>query len=94
MPFVRLTLARGRSLEDRRAMAESVQQALVETAGVPADVASFTGRDGARIVEPGALELRLGGSAGDIRLTAEVTLTGPIRTVDHRRRLHCDDGVT
>ena len=37
MPFVRLTLARGRSLEDRRAMAESVQQALVETAGVPAD---------------------------------------------------------
>jgi phenylpyruvate tautomerase PptA (4-oxalocrotonate tautomerase family) len=37
MPFVRITLARGRSLEDRRAMAESVQQALVETAGVPAD---------------------------------------------------------
>ncbi|PYQ54781.1 MAG: tautomerase family protein [Acidobacteria bacterium] len=37
MPFVRLTLAQGRSTEDRRAMAESVQQALVETAGVPAD---------------------------------------------------------
>ena len=37
MPFVRLTLARGRSTEDRRAMAESVQQALVETAGVPAN---------------------------------------------------------
>src|SRR4029078_8517255 len=37
MPFVRITLAEGRSLEDRRAMAESVQQALVETAGVPAD---------------------------------------------------------
>ena len=37
MPFVRLTLAEGRSTEDRRAMAESVQQALVETAGVPAD---------------------------------------------------------
>jgi 4-oxalocrotonate tautomerase len=37
MPFVRLTLAEGRSVEDRRAMAESVQQALVETAGVPAD---------------------------------------------------------
>jgi 4-oxalocrotonate tautomerase len=36
MPFVRLTLAHGRSTEDRRAMAESVQQALVETAGVPA----------------------------------------------------------
>jgi len=37
MPFVRLTLAEGRSSEDRRAMAEAVQQALVETAGVPAD---------------------------------------------------------
>lgn len=37
MPFVRLTLAQGRSTEDRRAMAESVQQALVETAGVPAN---------------------------------------------------------
>jgi 4-oxalocrotonate tautomerase len=37
MPFVRLTLAQGRSTEDRRAMAESVHQALVETAGVPAD---------------------------------------------------------
>ena len=37
MPLVRLTLARGRSPEDRRAMSESVHQALVETAGVPAD---------------------------------------------------------
>ena len=37
MPFVRLTLAEGRSSEDRRAMAEAVQQALVETAGVPAN---------------------------------------------------------
>jgi phenylpyruvate tautomerase PptA (4-oxalocrotonate tautomerase family) len=37
MPFVRLTLAQGRSTEDRRALAESVQQALVETAGVPAN---------------------------------------------------------
>ena len=37
MPFVRITLAQGRSLEDRRALAESVHQSLVETAGVPAD---------------------------------------------------------
>ena len=37
MPFVRITLARGRSVEDRRALSESVQQALVETAGVPAE---------------------------------------------------------
>ncbi|MER5738488.1 glycoside hydrolase family 3 N-terminal domain-containing protein [Streptomyces sp. NPDC002262] len=55
---------------------------------VPADLASFTGRDGARRVEPGALELRLAASSTDPRLTAAVTLTGPVRTLDHTRRLH------
>ncbi|WP_343238774.1 glycoside hydrolase family 3 N-terminal domain-containing protein [Streptomyces sp. SID8374] len=57
---------------------------------VPADLASFTGREGHRIVEPGDLELRLGASSTDTRLTARVTLTGPVRTVDHTRRLHMD----
>lgn len=57
---------------------------------VPADVSSFTGPDLARIVEPGELELRLGASSGDIRHTSTVRLTGPVRTVDHHRRLHCD----
>ncbi|CAM5719373.1 beta-glucosidase OS=Streptomyces alboniger OX=132473 GN=CP975_31675 PE=3 SV=1 [Streptomyces alboniger] len=56
--------------------------------GVPADLASFTGRDGHRIVEPGELELRLSASSTDTRLTARVALTGPVRTVDHTRRLH------
>ncbi|WP_248959202.1 glycoside hydrolase family 3 N-terminal domain-containing protein [Sphaerisporangium perillae] len=55
---------------------------------VPADVTSFTGRDGRRIVEPGELELRLGASSTDPRLTATVRLTGPVRQVDHTRRLH------
>ncbi|MER7488338.1 glycoside hydrolase family 3 N-terminal domain-containing protein [Streptomyces sp. NPDC126497] len=55
---------------------------------VPADVASFTGRDGHRIVEPGDLELRLATSSTDARLTATVTLTGPERRVDHTRRFH------
>ncbi|WP_037842117.1 beta-glucosidase [Streptomyces sp. NRRL F-6628] len=55
---------------------------------VPADLASFTGREGRRIVEPGALELRLGASSTDTRLVARLTLTGPVRTVDHTRRLH------
>ncbi|HET6825123.1 MAG TPA: glycoside hydrolase family 3 N-terminal domain-containing protein, partial [Amnibacterium sp.] len=59
---------------------------------VPADVTSFVGRDLTRIVEPGAIELRLGASSADIRLTAEVELTGPARIVDHTRALHC--GVT
>ncbi len=55
---------------------------------VPADLASFTGRDGDRIVEPGEIELRLSASSTDTRLTARVTVTGPVRTVDHTRRLH------
>ncbi|MGX1163093.1 beta-xylosidase [Arthrobacter sp. SLBN-100] len=56
---------------------------------VPADVTSFTGRDGKRIVEAGNLELRFGASSGDIRLSASITLTGETRTVDHTRSLHC-----
>ncbi|MFF0115684.1 beta-xylosidase/alpha-l-arabinosidase [Streptomyces prasinus] len=55
---------------------------------VPADVASFTGRDGHRVVEPGELELRIAASSTDTRLTATVTLTGPQRQVDHTRRFH------
>ncbi|WP_231155915.1 glycoside hydrolase family 3 N-terminal domain-containing protein [Streptomyces sp. CNZ748] len=60
---------------------------------VPADVASFTGRDGRRIVEPGELELRLAASSTDARLTATVTLTGPVRRVDHTRRFHAEFAV-
>jgi beta-xylosidase len=55
---------------------------------VPADVTSFTGLAGRRVVEPGALEFRLGASSQDIRFTARVRATGPVRTVDHTRRLH------
>ena len=61
---------------------------------VPADVASFTGRDGKRIVEAGDLELRFGASSEDIRLRAGIQLTGEARIVDHTRRLHCDVTVT
>lgn len=37
MPLVRITLARGTSAEHRRAIADGVHQALVETAAVPPD---------------------------------------------------------
>ena len=57
---------------------------------VPADLASFTSRDGVRIVEPGELVLSLGRSSGDLPLTTTVRLTGPVRVVDHTRRLHPD----
>ncbi|MDQ0489002.1 beta-xylosidase [Streptomyces thermodiastaticus] len=60
---------------------------------VPADVASFTGRDGRRIVEPGALELRLAASSTNARLTTTVTLTGPAREVDHTRRFRAEFSV-
>jgi beta-xylosidase len=56
---------------------------------VPADVTSFVGADLRRIVEPGLLELRLGSSAGDIRLAAAVTMTGAVRTLDSQRERHC-----
>ncbi|WP_225849479.1 glycoside hydrolase family 3 N-terminal domain-containing protein [Streptomyces sp. HPF1205] len=55
---------------------------------VPADLASFTGHDGRRVVEPGQLEMRLAASSADARLTARVTLTGAERHLDHTRRLH------
>jgi len=55
---------------------------------VPADLASFTGRDDHRVVEPGDLELRLGSSSTDLRLTVSCTLTGQARRLDHTRRMH------
>ncbi|MEU9076352.1 glycoside hydrolase family 3 N-terminal domain-containing protein [Kitasatospora sp. NPDC048538] len=57
---------------------------------VPADLASFTGRAGRRVVEPGELELRIAASSTDVRLTATVRLEGPARVVDHTRRLHAE----
>ncbi|MEW2379012.1 glycoside hydrolase family 3 N-terminal domain-containing protein [Micromonospora sp. NPDC047812] len=61
---------------------------------VPADLFSFTGRDGRRVVEPGELELRLSASSTDHRLVAAVALRGPARPVDHTRRLHPRFAVT
>ncbi|WP_233583990.1 glycoside hydrolase family 3 N-terminal domain-containing protein [Micromonospora sp. CV4] len=55
---------------------------------VPADLLSFTGRDGRRVVEPGAVELRLASSSTRPLLVAAVALTGPARQVDHTRRMH------
>ncbi|WP_420116033.1 glycoside hydrolase family 3 N-terminal domain-containing protein [Micromonospora sp.] len=54
---------------------------------VPADVASFTGRDGRRIVEPGDVELRFGRSSGDPAATLPLRLTGAERQVGARRHL-------
>ena len=57
---------------------------------VPAELASFTGVEGRRIVEPGTLEFGVARSAGDILFTHAVELTGEKRYVDHTRPLHAD----
>jgi beta-glucosidase len=54
---------------------------------VPADLASFPGVHGARIIEPGDVELRFGHSSGRIAAALPLRLTGALREVGHRRRL-------
>ncbi len=65
---------------------EPGQQTRIEFT-VPTDLASFTGRSGRRIVEPGELVLGVGRSSADIVSRHHVQVTGPVREVDHRRRL-------
>jgi beta-xylosidase len=55
---------------------------------IPSDVLSFTGLSGQRIVEPGALTFGFGRSSGDIPLTVDVTLDGPVRVVGRDRAFH------
>jgi beta-glucosidase len=50
-----------------------------------ADLTSYTGRAGTRIVEPGVVELRVGASSADIRATLRLALTGPRREVGFDR---------
>ncbi|MET7286121.1 glycoside hydrolase family 3 N-terminal domain-containing protein [Streptomyces sp. NPDC005573] len=54
-----------------------------------ADLSSFTGRTGDRVVEPGELELRLAASSTDVRHRARLTLTGPVRVLGPDRMLRC-----
>jgi beta-xylosidase len=52
---------------------------------VPADLASFVGLDGRRIVEPGAVELRVSRSSADVHQAVSLRLVGDLRQVDHTR---------
>ena len=54
---------------------------------VPADLASFTGVHGRRVVEPGDVELRFGRSSAEIAATVRLRLTGAERAVGHQRQL-------
>jgi beta-glucosidase len=51
-----------------------------------ADLTSFTGRAGERIVEPGDVELRVGGSSADVRGRLALRLVGARRVVGYDRR--------
>ncbi|MEU6387175.1 glycoside hydrolase family 3 N-terminal domain-containing protein [Streptomyces bauhiniae] len=59
-----------------------------------ADLASFTGPAGVRVVEPGLLELRLGPSSAEVRHTTRLRLTGPVREAGPDRVLRCGTSVT
>ncbi len=54
---------------------------------LPVDMLSFTGLEGARIVEPGSVALKVGASSADVRLEARVQLTGAVREVGEDRAL-------
>jgi hypothetical protein len=54
---------------------------------LPTDLTSFVGRRGLRIVEPGRIEVRLGRSSADTRVTLPVELTGPERVIDGVRQM-------
>ncbi|HEX7744982.1 MAG TPA: glycoside hydrolase family 3 N-terminal domain-containing protein [Micromonosporaceae bacterium] len=55
-----------------------------------ADLTSYTGRDGRRIVDPGDVELRVGASSTDVRAVLRLTLAGARREVGPDRVLHPD----
>ncbi|MER6203923.1 glycoside hydrolase family 3 N-terminal domain-containing protein [Streptomyces sp. NPDC001642] len=57
------------------------------------DLSAFTDRTGRRVVEPGALELRLAASSADVRHTTRLNVTGPVREVGTERRLRCETEV-
>jgi len=57
---------------------------------VPEALASFTGRELTRIVEPGEIILSFGRSAGDIVAALSTTLTGETRAVPFPRPLHAE----
>jgi beta-xylosidase len=60
---------------------------------VPADLASFPGRDLRRVVEPGEVVLSAGRSSGDLVSQWRVHLTGPARHVGHDRAMEPEVAV-
>ncbi|MBX9243634.1 glycoside hydrolase family 3 C-terminal domain-containing protein [Actinotalea ferrariae] len=57
---------------------------------VPADLASFTGLAGVRVVEPGAVTLRVARSSADVHTELPFELVGGERQVGHDRRFRTE----
>lgn len=57
------------------------------TLAVHADLTSFVGLAGRRVVEPGDVDLLVSRSSADVHTTLPLRLVGEERTVDHTRRL-------
>ncbi|WP_422769903.1 glycoside hydrolase family 3 N-terminal domain-containing protein [Plantactinospora sp. WMMC1484] len=75
-------------------VALEVGEAAYVTFVVPADVTSFCGLHGRRIVEPGDVELRFGRSSADPAATLRLRLVGGEREVGPERRLLSPARVT
>ncbi|CAL9479012.1 Beta-xylosidase [Streptomyces sp. enrichment culture] len=91
-PVARVTRPDVRLVGYQRLALEPGEAARV-TFRFPADLSAFTDRTGRRVVEPGALQLRLAASSADVRHTADLTLTGPERVLGPERRLRCETEV-
>ncbi|MGW0189208.1 beta-xylosidase/alpha-l-arabinosidase [Streptomyces sp. NPDC003362] len=91
-PVARVTRPDVRLVGYQRLALEPGEAARV-TFRFPADLSAFTDRTGRRVVEPGALQLRLAASSADVRHTAFLTLTGPERVLGPERRLRCETEV-
>ncbi|WJL96842.1 glycoside hydrolase family 3 N-terminal domain-containing protein [Microbacterium sp. ET2] len=61
---------------------------------VHADLAAYTGAAGKRIVDAGRLVLSAGRSSADLVSDYAIVLSGPVRQVDHRRRLRAEIEVS
>ena len=61
---------------------------------VHADLSSFIGRDGERVVEPGEVELRVGRSSAQIHSVVALPMTGRLRAVGADRTLLASSRVT
>jgi beta-xylosidase len=85
-PVAEVTRPDSRLVGYRRVEVEPGEQVAVGFT-VHADLTSFAGIDGVRVVQPGAVELRVARSSTDVHVTVPLTLVGERRPTGPARRL-------